>query len=312
MTINMETRGRRYYEINERLAKQAKEMMSFSEYKTGSSTAEYIRLADEVYDIAEKAIEKRPEEADRIWFLASRYAQKCAEWVNRDNAIGTMCPSVMICGAGNFPTRKKEKQVTAWERHNAEFEKLQKYIDKIEAIGRGSEVIKAGDPYVIEKLEAKLEDAKALQEKMKAVNKAIRMKNVEAGDEKLKELGFDSAQIAELRKGDFCGRVGFQSFKLTNNNAEIHRLETRLRNIKAAKEAGDSEEDYGFCKLIRNATDMRIRFIFDGKPSVDVRDVLKGEGFRWSPKEKAWQRQLTCHGEWAAERAVEKLKEIFD
>jgi hypothetical protein len=191
MTINMETRGRRYYEINERLAKQAKEMMSFSEYKTGSSTAEYIRLADEVYDIAEKAIEKRPEEADRIWFLASRYAQKCAEWVNRDNAIGTMCPSVMICGAGNFPTRKKEKQVTAWERHNAEFEKLQKYIDKIEAIGRGSEVIKAGDPYVIEKLEAKLEDAKALQEKMKAVNKAIRMKNVEAGDEKLKELGFE-------------------------------------------------------------------------------------------------------------------------
>jgi DNA repair exonuclease SbcCD nuclease subunit len=308
----MENRGRRYYEINERLAKQAKGMMSFSDYREGSATADYIEHVNAVYNIAEETIEKRPEEADRIWFLADRYAQKYAEFINKENAIGTMCPSVMICGAGNFPTRKKEKQVAAWERNHAEFEKLRKYIDKIDAIGRGSEVIKAGDPYVIEKLEAKLEDAKALQEKMKAANKAIRMKDTEAGDEKLKELGFDSAQIAELRKGDFCGRVGFQSFKLTNNNAEIHRLETRLRNIKAAKEAGNSEEDYGFCKLIRNATDMRIRFIFEGKPSADVRDILKGEGFRWSPKEKAWQRQLTRHGEWAAERAVEKLKEIFD
>lgn len=308
----MENRGRMYYEINERLAKQAKQMMSFSDYREGSATSDYMAHVNAVYNIAEETIEKRPEEADRIWFLADRYAQKYAEWINKENAIGTMCPSVMICGAGNFPTRKKEKQVAAWERNHAEFEKLRKYIDKIDAIGRGSEVIKAGDPYVIEKLEAKLEDAKALQEKMKAANKAIRMKDTEAGDEKLKELGFDSAQIAELRKGDFCGRVGFQSFKLTNNNAEIHRLETRLRNIKAAKEAGNSEEDYGFCKLIRNATDMRIRFIFEGKPSADVRDVLKGEGFRWSPKEKAWQRQLTRHGEWAAERVVEKLKEIFD
>ena len=308
----MENRGRRYYEINERLARQAKQMMSFSDYREGSATADYIAHMDAVYNIAEETIEKRPEEADRIWFLADRYAQKYAEFINKENAIGTMCPSVMICGAGNFPTRKKEKQVAAWERNRAEFEKLRKYIDKIDAIGRGSEVIKAGDPYVIEKLEAKLEDAKALQEKMKAANKAIRMKDTEAGDEKLKELGFDGTQIAELRKGDFCGRVGFQSFKLTNNNAEIHRLETRLRNIKAAKEAGNSEEDYGFCKLIRNVTDMRIRFIFEDKPSADVRDVLKGEGFRWSPKEKAWQRQLTRHGEWAAERAVEKLKEIFD
>lgn len=308
----MENRGRRYYEINEGLARQAKQMMSFSDYREGSTTADYIAHVNAVYNLAEETIEKRPEEADRIWFLADRYAQKYAEFINKENAIGTMCPSVMICGAGNFPTRKKEKQVAAWERNHAEFEKLRKYIDKIDAIGRGSEVIKAGDPYVIEKLEAKLEDAKALQEKMKAANKAIRMKDTEAGDEKLKELGFDGTQIAELRKGDFCGRVGFQSFKLTNNNAEIHRLETRLRNIKAAKEAGDSEEDYGFCKLIRNTTDMRIRFIFEGKPSADVRDVLKGEGFRWSPKEKAWQRQLTRHGEWAAERAVEKLKEIFD
>lgn len=308
----MENRGRRYYEINEGLARQAKQMMSFSDYREGSATADYIAHVNAVYNIAEETIEKRPEEADRIWFLADRYAQKYAEFINKENAIGTMCPSVMICGAGNFPTRKKEKQVAAWERNHAEFEKLRKYIDKIDAIGRGSEVIKAGDPYVIEKLEAKLEDAKALQEKMKAANKAIRMKDTEAGDEKLKELGFDGTQIAKLRKGDFCGRVGFQSFKLTNNNAEIHRLETRLRNIKAAKEAGNSEEDYGFCKLIRNATDMRIRFIFEDKPSADVRDVLKGEGFRWSPKEKAWQRQLTRHGEWAAERAVEKLKEIFD
>ena len=302
---------RKYYKINEDTAKQAKELMSFDSYNAGSATAEYIRMADEVYNIAEKAIEKRPDEADRISFLAERYACKTAEWINRENAIGTMCPSVMVCGAGNFPKRKKEKQVAAWERNHAEFEKLRKIIDKIEAIARGSETIKSGDPYVIEKLEAKLEDANSLQEKMKAANKSLRMKDIEAGNEKLKELGFSDEEIEVLRKGDFYGRVGFPSYKLSNNNAEIHRIEARLRSINAVKCTGTTEEYHSFCKVVKDTDDMRIRILFNEKPEKNVREILKKNGFKWSPKNNAWQRLFNNNSVRATSKAILEIKEVL-
>ena len=43
-----------YYEINERSAKTAHEMMSMSNYKEGSKTREYRRCVDKIYDVADK------------------------------------------------------------------------------------------------------------------------------------------------------------------------------------------------------------------------------------------------------------------
>ena len=36
----------------------------------------------------------------------------------------------------------------------------------------------------------------------------------------------------------------------------------------------------------------RLQIYFEGKPDATVRDELKSNGFRWSPKAEAWQRQL--------------------
>ena len=55
----------------------------------------------------------------------------------------------------------------------------------------------------------KLEDLKNLQELMKAANKAIRLKDTEAGDDRLRELGFSEEEIKKLRTPDFCNRLGF-------------------------------------------------------------------------------------------------------
>lgn len=38
-----------YYPINEELARRAKEMMSFDDYRKGSKTAEYRRCVDDAY-----------------------------------------------------------------------------------------------------------------------------------------------------------------------------------------------------------------------------------------------------------------------
>lgn len=229
---------RTYYPINESSARTAHNMMSMRDYAEGSTTAEYRRTADRAYDLADRVAAERPEEAERAYRLAARYAKKMADYYNREASIGMMCPSVMISGAGNFPVRKKERQVAAWERNHQFYEEAQKILGKIESILNGKGIIKSDDERAVEKLEEKLEDMKTLQEQMKAANRAIRLKDTEAGDDLLREMGYSEEAIKELRKPDYCGRVGYPNYALSNNNANIHRVEERIKKLKTIKERG--------------------------------------------------------------------------
>lgn len=301
---------RKYFPINEGSARTAHNMMSMRDYAEGSTTAEYRSAVDKAYDLADKVAEKKPEEAERVYRLAERYSKKMADYFNKESSIGMMCPSVMISGAGNFPVRKKEKQVAAWDRNRQFYAEVQGILGKIENILYGREIIKSDDERAIEKLEEKLQDMRELQEQMKAANKAIRLKDTETGDDLLREMGYSEEAIKELRKPDFCGRVGYPDYALQNNNANIHRVEGRIKSLKAAKEKGSSEQEYRTFKVVENTEAMRYQIIFDGKPDTEIRELLKSNGFKWAPSQGAWQRQLTANGKYALNKVVEKLKEM--
>ena len=281
---------RLYCTINEEQARIAHDMMSMSDYKVGSKTEEYRGYVDKVYDLAEKVAEARPREAGRVEALAKRYSKRMAEYMNRESNIGCRCPSVMISGAGNFPVKKKEKQVQAWEKNHQFYTETQKILDKIKGILRGKDIIKSSDEDAIERLEEKLDALKENQERMRAVNKAIRLKNTKKGDEELKILGYSDEQIQELRTPDFMGRVGFPAYALQNNNANIHRVE--------------------LFKVVENVEAMRLQIIFDEKPEADVRAVLKKNGFKWAPSQGAWQRMLNPAGKYALNRVKEELEAV--
>lgn len=301
---------RKYFPINEGSARTAHNMISMRDYTEGSTTAGYRSAVDKAYDIADKVAEKKPEEAERAYRLAERYSKKMAEYYNKESSIGMMCPSVMISGAGNFPVKKKERQVAAWKRNHDFYQYVQGILAKIENILYGREIIKSDDERAIEKLEEKLEDMKKLQEDMKAVNKALRLKDKEAGNDQLREMGYSEESIEELRKPDYLGRVGYPDFQLSNNNANIHRVEERLKRLKAVKERGSSEQEYKTFKVVENTEAMRYQIIFDGKPDAEIRTLLKSNGFKWAPSQGAWQRQITSNGKWALKKVVEKLKEM--
>lgn len=111
-----------YYEINEDTARRAKQMRSFDDYCEGSATWQYRNRCDEAAALAEQVKAERCKTAaqrEHIDYLLNRYCKVLAEATNKDNEIGTRCPSVMISGGGNFPVAKKEKQIAAWEK-NAE------------------------------------------------------------------------------------------------------------------------------------------------------------------------------------------------
>lgn len=299
-----------YFSINEAGAKTANDMMSFGEYKTGSKTAGYKAQVDKAYELAEKVIEARPTEEERVSKLCERYSRRLAQNINKDIQIGMMCPSVMISGAGNFQVKKKEKQVAAWDKNHEDYKEVEAILGKIEAIFYGKDVIKSDDENAIEKLQDKVDGLREDQERMKQANKAIRMKDKEKGDAMLHDMGYTDEQIAQLREPDFCGRIGFPDYILTNNNANIRRLEGRIKSLQKTKSQGTQESENKFFKVKENVEAMRIQLFFEGKPEPEVRDILKSNGFRWAPSVGAWQRQLNNNGKYAVERVVRELEEM--
>lgn len=289
-----------YYAINEETARRSHEMMSFSDYREGSATAEYRSAVDKAAEIAERQKARvDPMYHGKIDGLLDAYARKLAEVMNRDNEIGTRCPSVMIAGPSNFPVRKKEKQVAAWDRNREEWEKVNGLLEKIKGTGMGG--ISSDDPNALDKLRAKLEDLEHNQERMSAANKAIRMKDTEKGNAKLAEMGYSADGIRKLREPDFCGRIGFPGYALSNNNANIHRVRERIAQLEK-RQSSPPPDGWKFDggEVVMNMEENRLQILFDEKPDDETRSALKSNGFRWSPKHQAWQRQLTHNAERAA------------
>ena len=172
----------------------------------------------------------------------------------------------------------------------------------------GKDIIKSGDSDALERLEEKLTGLKEDQERMKVANKFIRLKNVEKGNEGLTNMGYSEKEIKELREPDFCGRVGYPPYMLQNNNANIHRVEGRLKQLKAAKERGSHEEENRYFRVVENTEIMRLQIFFDEKPVQDIRSILKKNGFKWSSKNGCWQRQLTDNARYSLERIKKEIK----
>ena len=163
---------REFIVINEEAARTAQNMMSFNEYQLGSRTKEYQEDVNEVYDLAEEVVARRGEEyRERAWRLATRYAKNLGKYFNEEARIGCMCPSVMISGAGNFPVKKKEKQVKAWDKNHEFYNYCQSIRGKLNNLLYSKEVIKSDDENAIEALEEKIDSLREVQENMKEINK---------------------------------------------------------------------------------------------------------------------------------------------
>ena len=288
-----------YYPINENAARRAKEAISFSDYKPGSATAEYRHYVDEAAEIAARQ-KKRvdPSFHEKIDGLLDAYARKLAANMNKGYEITARVPSIMIAGGSNFPVRKKEKQNAAADKNMEEYREIQGLLDKIRSTGMGG--ISADDPNAVSKLESKLAKLEALQETMKAVNAYYRKHKTLDGCPHL-----SPEQIEKMKasmSGSWRGNPKpFESYELSNNNAEIHRLKNRITALTRRKELGYVGWEFDGGRVEANTADNRLQIFFDEKPDKEIREELKGNGFRYAPSAEAWQRQLNDNAIYAAD-----------
>ena len=289
-----------YYPINEAAAKRAKEAISYSDYKPGSATAEYRHYVDEAAEIAARQKKRvAPSFHAKIDGLLDTYARKLAANMNKGYEITARVPSILITGGSNFPVRKKEKQNAAADKNMQEFTEIQGLLDKIRSTGMGG--ISADDPDAVSKLESKLAKLETLQETMKAVNAYYRKNKTLDGCPHL------SPEQIEKLKASMSGSYRanpkpFESYQLSNNNAEIHRLKDRITALTRRKELGYVGWEFDGGRVEANTADNRLQIFFDEKPDKEIREELKGNGFRYAPSTEAWQRQLNDNAIYAADR----------
>ena len=288
-----------YYTINEGAARRANDMNSFYNYKPGSATAEYRQMVDKAVEIGERQ-KKRvdPMYHEKIDSLVDTYARKLAENMNSSFSIEARVPSILIAGGSNFPVRKKEKQNAARDRNMEEWNDIQGLLDKIRSTGMGG--ISADDPQAIQKLEAKLEKLQSAQDTMKAVNAYYRKHKTLDGCPNL------SAERIEKMKGEMSSQwhiedKPYPSWALSNNNAEIRRVKGRIAELTKKQETAYAGWEFDGGTVEANQEDNRLQIFFEEKPDEKTREALKENGFRWSPKAGAWQRQLNDNAIYVAD-----------
>ncbi|GLQ00611.1 hypothetical protein GCM10007891_24640 [Methylophaga thalassica] len=192
--------------------------------------------------------------------------------------------------------------------------KLGEYADSLEsrAANVGTGGISSNDPEAITKLKEKLSSLEKSQDTMKAVNKIIRSKKLsddEKADQIVKDGLLTEKQAREIIKPDFAGRIGFASYSLSNNNAEIRRTRERLEELERLHNSApiDFEND-DFSMSINNGQ-IIINFA-GGKPNDETRQLVKRAAFKWSRYQGAWVRKVTGNAIYSARHLLESLKAL--
>ena len=162
-------------------------------------------------------------------------------------------------------------------------------------------VISSDDPNAIQKLQDKLEMCEKSQKYMKEVNAYYRKNGTCEGFP-----GMEAARAARLdesvRQAHSWDKQPFPSYALTNNSAEIRRLKQRIEKLTVNQEVGFVGWTFDGGEVVANSEENRLQILFDEKPDEQKRSALKGNGFKWSPSQGAWQRQLNDNAIYAASR----------
>lgn len=244
--------------------------------------------------------------------------------------------SWVVAGPANFDHRGYEKRDSAMRNKADEYEeKLKRFEEntnkKLSSMTpddaqiaywrngkwKHGETIDASDPLASKKLQAKLDYLNESQTNMKNANAYYKKNGTMEGF-----TGFSDAtnktidaQMQRNAERGYGASKPFESYSLTNNNAQIKATQQRLKDLESQKTraaSGGGTSSFKGGQLVRNTEANRLQLVFDEKPSAEMRAQLKANGFKWAPSQGAWQRQLTDNAERAAERILgESMQKMY-
>lgn len=275
-----------YYPIDESTARTAHQMVHMSDYPENSCTESYRAAVDHAAALAESQRQRTsPYYHAAISRLLDSYARRLADWQNAYNRNQAAYPSQFIAGASGYNMRKHQKQMTREDSLWAEYDEIKSILDKIKSVGTGP--VDLADPHAREILSDRLKEYTATLETYKSANAYYRKHGTLQG---CPGLGSATPTATGF---DLYG-VPFPDFELASLRGKIKRTQARLEQLEKLTAAPEEEsQEFPGGEIVKNAAENRLQIIFDDIPSPELRQQLKSSGFRWSPTNRAWQRQLT-------------------
>lgn len=218
--------------------------------------------------------------------------------------------SSMIIGPARFPTRKNQKALDMERKRSEERNAyLDKFLKRAKNKLHPKTVTDQDDP--VQFYQNKIDELEQLRDMMKSINKIIRSKRL-SEEQKIEQImakGLPRQRAEELLKPDFAGRIGFAPYQLQNLGARIRDSRKHMeRAIVEQTQRVDDDRETRFDDLdltvYENTDADRLQLIFDNIPTPEMRQKLKSNGWRWSPRNKAWQRKLNINSYYSLERTL--------
>lgn len=212
------------------------------------------------------------------------------------------CMSSMITGPANFPVRKAEKANNREHALSEEFyttfrTKAQSRIQKnIES--RKPKAQKVNEAWV--KLEKSILSSvatiRAYDEGIdKRWTRALFVSSIVGSVERLANKG--EVELVELATKLISDQNNLQKKPIISPRNKFFKFIEVANQVKESIADKENKEDlihkYDGFQVVISYADDRIRIVHDEKPSREVIQTIKSHGFRWSPRNTAWQRQLT-------------------
>jgi Domain of unknown function (DUF3560) len=275
---------------------------------------------EEAQEILEKRADrydgKKEARIERYYELAQKHEAQSTAAYNQSKQMASCIPMGQPIMVGHHSEgRDRRFRDKIWDKMGQSVkhaETAEYYENKAESVASNT-AIQSDDPEAITKLKERIAALESNQQSMKAANKIILSKKLSL-EEKAEVLTQTGHSADELLNPKWGGQ-GYEGYQLSNNSANIRRLKQRLagleKSLKAAAQVGDTEEnhpDYGLVVVYARSIN-RLQLKFNGKPSQEIRTLLKSNGFRWAPSEGSWQRFLT-NSRFALDRVIEGLAKI--
>jgi len=232
--------------------------------------------------------ERQREKADyyaRRAAAVKKNSDATLEQVHKERDMIPMGQPILVGHHSEGRHRRHLASMNSRERRGWEEKaKADHYAEKAERIENNLEtdrVISSDDPEAIPKLKKKLEGLEDQRSQIKESNK------------KARKEGTDQAA----------------GYILKNLAGNVRSVKVRIAGLEAKANMDTEDQEINGIRIEKNTEENRIRLHFPGKPSAEARGVLKSNGFRWSPRNTAWQRQLNNAGLYAADRVMSQISE---
>lgn len=222
------------------------------------------------------------------------------------------CASTMITGPANFNHKRNEKANISYDNRYKEFHEWRnRFINAMKRMKEAARPEEEKQDEAWQTLKREIgRSADIIHEidtgKSKGYNRALFVSSI------LNKVGtFANHGNVEIVKkavdfiNEYNSKIKKPVITARNTFFDLPNVAQRMKeNLKAVQEQENKEIKFEGGTLVWNYEEDRLQILFNDIPEEGKRKELKSFGFRWSPRNKSWQRQLTSNAVHAAKRVL--------